>query len=197
MEKLVIIADSEDNSYVGGKPAFEKIKEVVETYRPVFLLAEKLENYTIESERHFSMIMKRKRLSNMTVLGDVKELVKLAHRNKAKVIGIDFENFLLSKEQQLAVKKHKDVSGEEEKALEDLALRRENKHVKMIKKYLYMSRKPVVAILPARELRKKSLIREEFRKFKDGCKLIFPVNAKGEMRLGPTREKLVWREEVI
>ena len=115
MEKLIIIGTSEDNAYIGGKPAFEKVKEIIEKVKPVFVLAEKLENYSIENEHHFYLIMKKKKLSNMTSIGEVKELIKLCHKNKIKLIGIDFENFLMTKGQQLAVKKHKQVSDEEEK----------------------------------------------------------------------------------
>lgn len=197
MEKLIIIGTSEDNNYVGGKPAFEKIKEIIEKVKPVFVLAEKLENYSIENEHHFYLIMKKKKLSNMTSIGEVKELIKLCHKNKIKLIGIDFENFILDMKQQALVKKHKPATEEEEKEFEALAKRRENKHVKMIKKYLYMSRKSIVVIVGSWHIRKGSQIRREFKNLEGGCKLIFPVNAKGEMRLGPTKEKLGWGEEEL
>ncbi len=197
MQKLIILGISEDNSYVSGKPVFEKVKETIETYRPVFVLAEQMENYRIETERHFMMIMKKKRLSNMTMVSEVKELIKVCRKNKAKLIGIDFENFLMTKEQQLAVKKHLDLSEKEKEELEKLAARRANKHLKMIKKFLGQSRKPVVALIPVRELKKGSLIRENFRNFSEGCTLIYPVDKSGKIAIKPEKGKLEWKEEGI
>jgi hypothetical protein len=197
MEKLIILGVPEDKTPVSGKPAFDKIKEVIEYYRPVFVLSERMENQSVEREWTFKKILKKKKFSNMTSVEEVKELIKLCNKNKIKLIGIDFQNFLLDLKQQTAVKKHRKVSEEEEKEFEDIALRRENKHVKMIEKYLAISRKPVVVIVGAWHLRENSQIRKEFEGFDEGCKLIYPVNAAGNQVLGPTKKKVMWNEERI
>ena len=196
--KLILIGDTEGTNYVDGKPVFEKIKEAIEEYKPVFVLSERMENNNIMSEWNFTQIMKKKKISNMTPMDDVLELIKLCHKKNIKIIGIDFENFLMDRKLQTKLNKYPEsITKEEEKQLEELGKRRENKHVKMIFKYLELSRKPVVAIVGAKELRKGSQIRRDFRHLEGGCRIIFPVNEKGEQALGPTKERLKWGEEEL
>lgn len=183
--KLVFITDAH-----GQVNTFEKIKEIIDKYKPVFVLAESLENNNILSEYNFTKIMKKKKISNMTSMEEVKELIKLCHKKNIKLIGIDFENFLIGRKLQTKINRNMNLTEDEEKELESLALRRENKHVKMIGKYLELSRKPIVVIIGAWHFRKNSQIRRTF----DHYILYYLSNPKGEMVLGPTKEKLEWKE---
>ncbi|MDE1849059.1 MAG: hypothetical protein KGH55_03445 [Nanoarchaeota archaeon] len=184
---LVLIADAH-----GAINTFEKQKEIIERYKPVFVLSESMENNNVESDFDFNRIMKKDKISNMTSMKDVKELIKLCHGEKTKLIGIDFENFLIDRKLQIKLNRYPDrITDEEEKKLEELGKRRENKHVKMIQKYLEISRKPLVVIVNAKELRKYSLIRKSFSHYH----LVYMANPQGEMILSPTKEKLKWIEE--
>ncbi len=185
-EQLILIADTH-----GMINTFEKQKEIIDKYKPIFVLSENMENNKVESDFEFNKIMKKKKISNMTTMEEVKELIKLCHKKNIKLIGIDFENFLIERKLQTKVNRDMKLTKEEEEELTDLAYRRENKHVKMVGKFLEISRRPLVVILGAWHLRRNSQIRKSF----DHYKLVYLSNPKGEMVLGPTKEKLSWKEE--
>ena len=52
-----------------------------------------MENNKVESDFEFNKIMKKKKISNMTTMEEVKELIKLCHKKNIKLIGIDFRKF--------------------------------------------------------------------------------------------------------
>ena len=185
---LVLVTDA--HGYV---KTFDKIKEIIERYKPVFVLSEDMENHKVESDFEFNQFIKKNKVSNMTPVSTVKELVKLCHKNKIKLIGIDFENFLMDRKMQTKIKRNMDFTEEEDKEYWSLVHRRENKHVKMIGKFLDISRKPVVVIVGAWHLRKGSLIRKSFGHYH----LVYMADSKGGMVLGPTKERLRWGEEEL
>ena len=170
---------------------FEKQKEIIERYKPIFVLSDDMENNNVETDFDFNKIMKKNKISNMTSMTKVRELVKLCHKKEIKLIGIDFENFLIDRKLQIKINKHQNLNEDEEKLIKELEYRRENKHVKMIQKYLEISRHPIVVIINAKELKKRSLIRRSFRYYH----LVYLSNSKGEIIFNPTRERLNWKEE--
>lgn len=184
--QLILIADAHAMTNI-----FSKQKEIIEKYRPVFVLSEKMENNNVESDYSFNQIMKMKKISNMTTMDEVKELIKLCHKKNIKLIGMDFENFLIDRKLQTKINRDIKLTPDEEKELKDLFYRRENKHAKMISKFLEISRKPLVVIVNAKELKRNSLIRRSFNNYH----LVYLSNTKGEMVLSPTKEKLSWKEE--
>ena len=92
---------------------FKKQKEVIDQIKPEFVLVEKLENISLKSKKDYLIIIKNKKLSNMTSFGEVEKLIKFCYNKGIKLIGIDFKNFGFGKNLQIKIKKQEKLSSKE------------------------------------------------------------------------------------
>jgi hypothetical protein len=170
---------------------FEKEKEIIEKYNPEVILAESLEEEVLDSKDKFKEILKKEKISNMTSMEEVKDLIKLCLEKNIPLIGIDFKNFGLDENLQRKVSKQEEPTAEEEEKLMKIVGERERRHIDLIKKYQEECKKKILVILGAWHLRDDSPLRDSFKDYK----IIYPADKDGNMVLGPSNEEISWREE--
>lgn len=160
---------------------FEKEKEIIEKYSPEFVLSENMQNIILDSKNQYERLFFKKKISKMVSFNEVKKLIKLSYKKDINLIGIDFKNFGLNKQIQTKIKDQEKLKEKEQKELEKILKKREKNHVRIIKKYLQKTNRPIIILLGAWHLREDSLIRKSFK----GYKLIFPSDEKGNILIEP------------
>lgn len=163
---------------------FKKEKEIVEKYNPDFVLSENLQNIVLDSKIKYERIFIKKKISKMVSFNEIKKLIKLCYQKNIKLIGIDFKNFGFNKQIQNKIKKQEELNKKEQNELEEILKKREENHIKIIKRYLKKTSKPIIVLLGAWHLKENSLIRKSFK----GYKVIFPSDEKGNMLIEPQKK---------
>lgn len=163
---------------------FKKESEIIEKYSPEFVLSENMQNLILDSKDKYERILTKKKISKMTSFREVKELIKFCYKKNIKLIGIDLKNFGFNKQIQKKIKKQEELNGKEQKELEEIIKKREEKNIKIIKRYLKKTSKPIIVLLGSWHLRENSLIRKSFK----GYKIIFPSDEKGNILIEPPKE---------
>ena len=163
---------------------FKKEKEIIELYSPEFVLSEYMQNFILDSKIKYERILTKKKISKMVSFKEVKELIKLCYKKNINLIGIDLKNFGFNKQMQNKIKKQEELNTKEQKELEEILKKREEKNIKIIKRYLKKTSKPIIVLLGAWHLRENSLIRKSFK----GYKIIFPSDEKGNILIEPPKK---------
>lgn len=169
---------------------FEKQKEVIERYNPEFVLAESLEDISLEFEGDYQKILHNKKISNMNSFSEIKDLIELCNKRNIKLIGMDIRNFGFNENLQIKIKNQLEPSSKEQEEIDKIIIERERKHAEMLKKYKDKSTKPVIVIIGSWHLRENSPILKGLNNYR----MIFPCGGKGNMILGPTNEEISWCE---
>lgn len=173
---------------------FLKQKEIILRFKPKFVLCENLEDLSLESEKDYQTILKKKKISDMTSVKEVKELIEFCYRLKIKLIGIDFKNFGFHKNLRLKIKNQEKLSKKEERELEKIITKREERHIRIIKKYLKKTEDiPLIVIIGTWHLRDGSNLMKTFK----NCRIIFPCDKKGDLLIKPKGNKEVFYREKI
>lgn len=187
VSKLIFLGDTH-----GFIDDFIKQKEVIEQIRPEFVLAEQLENKTLNSEEEYAEFIKYKTHSSMTSFEEVEKLIKICKEKNIKLIGIDLENFGFDERLQKVVKGIIEPSKEDEEKIELLLEKRDKLHIEKIREYSAKTKKPILIILGSWHLREGSPLLKEFKNYA----LIVPVNSKEEILFSPPKkdEKISYRK---
>lgn len=162
---------------------FSKQKEVIELVNPDFVLSEKMEDVILMSDKDFTEIFKKEKISNMTSMDEVMSLIKLCKLKKIKLIGIDLKNFGFNKILQDKIKKQS-ILYEEEKIMNSIIDKREENQLKKILEYSKKTSKPIIVILGAWHLRGDSPILKNL----DNYKIIFPCDKEGNLLIYPPKD---------
>jgi len=163
---------------------FGKEKEIIEKYAPEFVLSEYMQDIVLDSKLKYEQILIKKKISKMVSFNEVKELIKFCYNKNIKLIGIDIKNFGFNKQIQNKIKKQEEIRGKDEKELEKIMKKREENHIKIIKRYLKKTNKPIIVLLGAWHLRENSLIRKSFKEYN----IISPLDEKGNILIEPPKK---------
>ena len=177
---LVFIGDTH-----GFIDDFSKQKEIIEEINPEFVLAERLENLSLDSKEKFENILMKKRISNMTSFEDVKKLIQLCFEKNINLIGIDFKNFGFDDNLQKVIINQGKCNKEEEEKLNKIIEKRQKRHLKIIKEYQNKTKKPAVVIVGCWHLRDDSLLMKSLENYK----VIFPCDKNGNLLFEPSGDK--------
>ena len=172
---------------------FKKQKEIISRFEPELVLCEKLENFSLKSERDYKKILKKKEISNMTSFNEVKELVKFCHNKKIKLIGIDFKNFGLNKNLQGKINRQITLNTNEKREIQFILNKRDKNHIRRIKQCIKKTKKTILVIIGTWHLRENSDLMKTFKNYR----MIFPCNKKGEIITEPLGNEEVFYCEKI
>ncbi len=187
MAELIFIGDTH-----GFIDDFDKQKEIINETNPEFVLDERMEDITLDSEDKFISFLKKKQVSNMTSFKEVEDLVKFCKKRRIKLIGIDFRNFGFDKNLQNKIKKQIKLNEEEETLLQEILRKREKRYLEKIREYSKKTDNAIVIILGSWHLREESLIMKKLEKYK----VIFPSDKKGNLLIKPnSRDKIIYSEK--
>lgn len=179
-DKIILIGST--HGYIND--SFKQI-EIIFKEKPEFVLSEELENLKLDSPDKFIKLMKEEKISNMTDFKDVVNLVKLCYNKDINLIGIDYKNYGFNKKLQNVVKNKVMAAKKDENDIMKIIDKRERKHLREIKKYSKLTRKPLVVIVGSWHLRDDSLLRKGLQTYE----IITPCNADKIPLFEPIIEK--------
>lgn len=165
---------------------FKKQKEIIEKVEPEFILSEQLENNVLDSEQKYKTFLKDKKSSKMTSFKEIKDLVNWGYTKKIKLIGIDFENFGLDLKLRSIIKGKGIPSKEDRIEINKILSKRNIHHLKLIRKYSKLSKKPLVILLGTWHLREESLLMKSLNNYI----VIYPSNEEGKLLIEPPKDKI-------
>ncbi|MEA3378870.1 MAG: hypothetical protein U9Q69_04490 [Nanoarchaeota archaeon] len=166
---------------------FNKQKEIIEKVEPDYILCEKLENLKLNSKEDFDKILNSKKISEMTDVAEIKELLKLCRIKKIKMIGIDLKNFGLNKQIITKIKQNEEISKKEKEDFEKILILRERHQKELIKRYNKKTNKPLVIIIGSWHLRSSTPLLQDLQNYV----LIYP-SINGELIYEPTDKKIIY-----
>ncbi len=172
---------------------FIKQGEVISSVSPEYVLAEDLENISLDSREKFENLFNKEKISNMTAFAEVERLVKFCYEKNLKLIGIDLPNFGFNKILQEKIKKQEKLSEKEEEEINDILKIRQRNHLKKILEYKKKTDKPLVIIVGSWHLKENSLLRDSLNNYK----IFFPCDGEGNLLIEPLGDKKIKYCEII
>ena len=136
---------------------FVKQKEVIESVKPDFVLAEQMQDINFLVGDDYS---KRSSIDYLD-FKKMKPLVELCKRLKINLIGIDFKEFGFDDRFKKVINGGRMPSKEEEIKINEIIRKRENHHLKIIKQYQNSTKRPLVILIGTWHLRKDSLLMKD------------------------------------
>lgn len=167
---------------------FNKEEAIILQIKPEFVLSEQLQDLVLDSPVNYNKLFEQKIISNMVPFKEVEKLLILCRNNNIKLIGIDFKNFGLNKRLQGIVKGKLKSTQKDLENIKFILKKREIHHINTIKKYLCLSRKPIIVLIGAWHLRRNSVLMKSLNNFK----AIYPCDPKNRLLTKPIKNtKLV------
>jgi hypothetical protein len=116
---------------------FKVIKRLIKQQKPDYVLYECAEDNNFLTSNDFKNILKQYRISEMTDVKDIKQVLKICYKYHIPIIGIDFKNFGIESPKSVREKnKNKEEPTEKEmKKFMPILLKREQHQIKLIKEY--------------------------------------------------------------
>lgn len=172
---------------------FIKQKELIDILNPKFVLCESLGNLSLDSRGKFENILKNKIISNMTSFEEIKRLIELCYNKNINLIGIDLPNFGFDGILQEKIKKQEKLTSDEEDKIKEILKLRDKIHLEEILKYKNKTNHPILIIIGSWHLRENSLLRKSLNSYK----IFFPCDKKGNLLVGPSKDKKIDYCEII
>lgn len=171
---------------------FKIQREIIEKLNPKYILYEQMNNKRLMKKAEFKNMLKKKSVSILTEVDEVRPLLKLCMQKKLPLIGIDFNNFGISWAKRFKYKLDNDgkFTKSEKEELKQIYKRREQKQSEMIRQYAQKGK--IVVITGAHHLRKDSPLIKEISHFM----AILP-HYNGKPAFGPIADKRKLAYEVI
>lgn len=166
---------------------FIKQKEIISSINPEYILAEDLEDLSLDSRAKFEDLLKKRVISNMTSFVEVERLVNLCYERNIKLIGIDLPNFGFDEILQEKIKKQESLSEREEEKINEILKIRERLHLRKILEYKKRTNKPLVIIVGSWHLQTDSLIMSQLNNYR----ILFPCDKEGNLLIGPSENKKI------
>ena len=182
MNQLIFIGDTH-----GFIDDFKKQKEIIEKYKPEFVLSEQLQDV---------YLLNKKDCQNKIYLKRFKEqnkLIRLCHQKNINLIGIDFKNFGFNKRQQKIVLREIKQTRKDFINFNKLTNKRTKHHISLINKYIKLTKKYIVVIIGCWHLKENSSLRKNFK----GSTIIFPVDNINQILVEPKEIKRIKYLELI
>ncbi len=135
---------------------FKLIKRIIKQQKPDYVLYELAEDRKFLTPKEFKDILRQYRLSEMTDIKDVKQVLGTCYRRHIPVIGIDFKNFAIKDPELVRKKNYNKIEPTESemKKIMKVITKREQHQIKLIKEY--QKKGKVLAITGAFHLREDS-----------------------------------------
>lgn len=160
---------------------FIKQKEIIESVKPDFVLAEQMQDINFLVDEDYS------KLDSIAYLDfkKIKSLMELCKKLKINLIGLDFKDFGFDGKLNEVINDGRMPSKEEELKIAEIIRKRENHHLNLIKQYKNSTKRPLVILIGTWHLREDSLLMREL----DNCLVIYPGDIEGNMLIEPSVKK--------
>ena len=164
---------------------FLKQKEIINAVNPDYVLSEQLQDFVLDSEEKYVLILKHKKISGMVKFEEVKDLLDLCHQKGVKIIGMDINNFGFDSQLQSVVRGEKVASKEDNERINMIMKKRQTHHLDVIKKYKVLTKKPVIILIGSWHLQENSFLMRSLNNYL----VIYPSDVQGRMLLEPPKNK--------
>jgi len=176
--KFVFVGDTH-----GFIDDFSKQKEIIERINPRIILSESMQDISLVTNEDYIKIFQRKKISEMISFEEMEPLMKLCHKKKIKLIGMDFHNFGFNEKLQKIVKGEIKPLKKDINEIKRITKSRQTRHLEMLKKFENKSKNSILVLIGAWHLSEDSLIMKSLKNYK----IIFPCDKHGKILTKPSK----------